>query len=223
MKKCSCLLFLIAFFMITTAMQNPARQKIVFFGDSITQMGTNEGGYIRLMQKMLEEKGKASDYELLGAGVGYNKVYDLFLRLEKDVVAQKPQTVLVWIGVNDVGHKLNGTGTDADKFEAFYNAIINRLKEINAKVILVTPAVIGERTDCTNQLDGDLNRYAQIVRKLAAQHGCGLIDMRKRFMEYNQLHNTDNQEKGILTTDGIHLSEQGNKLVADIIFKSLNM
>ena len=216
-------MWLVALFVMTAAMQTPAKQRIVFFGDSITQMGVNEGGYIKLIGKKLDEKGKAPAYDLLGAGVGYNKVYDLFLRLEKDVVAQKPQVVLIWIGVNDVGHKSIGTGTDADKFEAFYNAIINRLKEVNAKLVLVTPAVIGERTDCTNAMDGDLNRYAQIVRKLAAQHNCGLVDMRKQFMAYNLVHNTDNQEKGILTTDGIHLSEQGNKLVADVIFKALNL
>jgi lysophospholipase L1-like esterase len=56
-------------------------------------------------------------------------VYDLYLRLEEDVLKKRPDVVVIWIGVNDVWHKtILGTGTDADKFEKFYTAIINKLK-----------------------------------------------------------------------------------------------
>jgi len=41
---------------------------------------------------------------------------------------------VIWVGVNDVWHKtLLGTGTDADKFEKFYQAIIKKLKDKNIK------------------------------------------------------------------------------------------
>ena len=75
----------------------------------------------------------------------------------------------IYIGVNDVWHKrTSGTGTDADKFEKFYNAIIKKLKTANMKIVLCTPAAIGEKTDFTNELDGDLNKYSNIIRNIAA-------------------------------------------------------
>jgi len=191
------------------------KTRIVFFGDSITQMGANQGGYITKMQDMLEKNGKASQYELIGAGIGGNKVYDLYLRMDSDVVAKNPDVVIIWVGVNDVWHKASsGTGTDADKFEKFYTAIIKKLQARNIKVVLVTPSTIGERTDFTNQQDGDLNFYSNIIRRLAQTYNCKLVDLRKDFRNYGLKNNPDNKESGILTIDRVHLNEQGNKFVA---------
>ena len=200
-------------------MKNPTR--IIFFGDSITEMGVQKDGYIDKMHSYLINKGLNSQFELIGAGIGGNKVYDLYLRLEEDVLSKNPDVVIVWVGVNDVWHKVWGTGTDADKFERFYNAIINKIKAGGAEVILCTPAVIGERTDYTNQLDGDLNLYSQIIRDLAAANQCKLVDLRQLFLEYNLNNNTQNLEKGILTTDGVHLNDEGNQLAADAMLNAL--
>ena len=54
-------------------------KKIIFFGDSITRAGVNPGGYITVLKDMYEKAGNTS--ELIGAGIGGNKVYDLFLEL----------------------------------------------------------------------------------------------------------------------------------------------
>ncbi len=194
--------------------QKPVR--IVFFGDSITEMGAKPGGYITRIGDALTQKGLAAQYDLVGAGVGGNKVYDLYLRMEDDVLAKKPDVVLIWIGVNDVWHKTtSGTGTDADKFEKFYTAIINKLLDRHIRVILCTPAVIGEKTDFTNQQDGDLNSYSQIIRNLAQKYHCGLVDLREIFHNYELKNNPGNVDKGVLTRDRVHLNEKGDQLVAD--------
>ncbi|WEK33750.1 MAG: GDSL-type esterase/lipase family protein [Candidatus Pseudobacter hemicellulosilyticus] len=198
------------------------KERIIFFGDSITQAGTGPSGYITILGKVLEQKGLADKYELIGAGIGGNKIYDLYLRVEEDVLAKKPNTVVIWVGVNDVWHKQSsGTGTDADKFEKFYTALIKKLQAQNIKVILCTPAAIGERTDFTNQLDGDLNKYAQLIRNLAAANKTGLVDLRKTFLDYNLSNNPRNEEKGILTSDRVHLNDKGNNLVAEEMFKGI--
>jgi lysophospholipase L1-like esterase len=198
------------------------KQRVVFFGDSITQAGVEAGGYITKIGEQLSKKGAAAQYELLGAGISGNKVYDLYLRLESDVLAKNPDIVVIWVGVNDVWHKTShGTGTDADKFQKFYVAIINKLQAKNIRVIVTTPAAIGERTDNSNPQDGDLNFYSNIIRRLAKEKGCGLVDLRKTFLEYNRAHNTANKESGILTTDRVHLNEAGNTVVAEEMLKAL--
>lgn len=196
--------------------------KVIFFGDSITEQGAKPGGYITRIADALTQKGIANQYDLTGAGVGGNKVYDLYLRMDDDVLAKNPDVVFIWIGVNDVWHKATyGTGTDADKFERFYTAIINKLLDRHIRVILCTPAVIGERTDFTNQQDGDLNAYSQIIRNLAQKFHCGLVDLREMFHNYELQNNPGNVEKGILTLDKVHLNEKGNQLVADKMLEQL--
>lgn len=216
-------LLLVLFAAMTVLMSLRSKtQKVVFFGDSITEMGAKPGGYIVRMKEALEKKGVGSDYDLIGAGIGGNKVYDLYLRMDDDVLAQNPDVVFVWVGVNDVWHKAtSGTGTDAGKFEKFYTAIINKLLDKHIRVLLVTPAVIGEKTDFTNQQDGDLNAYAQIVRNLAQKYHCGLVDLREAFHTYDLKNNPGNKESGILTLDKVHLNDAGNQLVADTMLEAL--
>ncbi|MES2874434.1 MAG: SGNH/GDSL hydrolase family protein [Bacteroidota bacterium] len=200
-----------------TSMQLQKPVKVVLFGDSITQAGVRPGGYISIMQQ------SQKDFELIGAGIGGNKVYDLFLRMEDDVLKLKPDVVVIYVGVNDVWHKqTHQTGTDPDKFITFYSAMIRKMQSAGIKVILATPAVIGERTDFSNPQDGDLNSYSKMIRNLARQYNCGLVDLRKEFLAYNLLNNPENKESGILTTDRVHLNPVGNKLVADLMMKALN-
>lgn len=203
-----------------TTMPKPTR--IVFFGDSITEAAVKPGGFIVQLRDSLSAANRAADYDLVGAGISGNKVYDLYLRLETDVLDRRPDQVFIWVGVNDVWHKrLLGTGTDADKFQRFYTALIKKMQAQGIRLVLCTPACVGEKTDCTNALDGELNQYSQIIRNLAAEYGCAVCDFRRAFLEYNQQHNPQNLEKGVLTTDGVHLNETGNTLVAKMMLELL--
>ncbi len=221
MKRIYGSLFLFLVLTILLAMTTQKKTKVIFFGDSITQMGINPGGYIVAMDEDLKAKGLQSKYDLVGAGIGGNKVYDLYLRMDEDVLAKNPDIVIIWVGVNDVWHKTSGTGTDADKFEKFYVAIVKKLQAKNIKVIVATPAVIGERTDYSNQQDGDLNYYSNIIRKIAKEYNTGLVDLRKDFRDYDLKNNPDNKESGILTVDRVHLTSTGNKFVAQKMLEVL--
>lgn len=222
MRKTILLLFVLSTAIFSfTKMQ--AKKKILFFGDSITQQGARPNGYIKKFDSLLNEKGLASKYETIGAGISGNKVYDLYLRMDDDVLAKNPDAVVIWIGVNDVWHKTTkGTGTDPDKFEAFYNAIIKKLKARNIAVYLCTPSSIGEKNDFTNPLEGDLNNYSAIIRKIAKDNNCPLIDLRQAFTNYLKDNNPENRDRGILTVDGVHLNTTGNIFVAQKMFDVLS-
>ena len=218
------LLLLTTFFacMFILSFKTDKKKKIIFFGDSITQAAVNKGGYIDLMNNMLQQKGIDQQYELIGAGIGGNKIYDLYLRIEKDVLDKQPDVVVIFVGVNDVWHKASsGTGTDYDKFGNFYDAVVKKIQKMGAKVILVTPAAIGEKNDYSNTQDGDLNGYSNWIRNYASNNSLGLVDLRKIFHEYSLANNPTNVAKGILTSDGVHLNEKGNALVAAEMWKAL--
>jgi lysophospholipase L1-like esterase len=194
------------------------KKKVVFFGDSITEAAVQSHGYITVMQDMLEQQ-NITNYDLIGAGISGNKVYDLYLRMDDDVLSKSPNIVVIYVGVNDVWHKKTfGTGTDADKFEKFYRAIIAKLQASEAKVIICTPAAIGEKNDFSNELDGDLNKYCNIIRSMAEELHVPLVDLRKAFLDYEVKNNTGNADKDILTVDGVHLNDKGNQLVAELMW-----
>lgn len=198
------------------------KKKVVFFGDSITQMGVDKGGYIDLLKQDIAKKGLSDKYDIVGAGIGGNKIYDLYLRMDKDVLDENPDLVVIWVGVNDVWHKADfGTGTDYDKFGKFYDAVVKKIQAKGAKVVVVTPAAIGERNDFSNSQDGDLNMYSNWIRKFAAENKLGLVDLRKSFHDYSVANNPNNDEKGILTSDRVHLNAKGNAFVAEQMWNAI--
>src|SRR5262245_11098734 len=198
--------------------------RIVFLGDSITQAGVGPKGYVRLIKSHVADKHKDLGIEFIGAGISGNKVPDLQKRLDKDVLAKKPTLVVIYIGINDVWHgeKDPARGTPKDKYEAGLKDIIAKIKDAGARVVLCTPTVIGEKKAGTNSLDARLDEYADVSRAVAKDTGAQLCDLRKAFQDHLSKNNPDNKEKGVLTTDRVHLNEAGNKLVAETILSVID-
>ena len=197
------------------------RKKIVFFGDSITNLGARPGGYITLLSRLLKEAGFEYKYELVNAGVDGNLVLDLLERVDKDILAEGADIAVVFIGINDVWQKLNGGGTGEKEFEAAYEAIIKKLEAAAIKIILCTLTVIGERINLNNDQDYDLKKYSNIISDLATKYELPLVDFRQAFLSYNLIYNTQDLEQDILTIDKVHLSNRGNQLVAEEIWSVL--
>ena len=199
-------------------------EKIVFLGDSITQGGVGPKGYVTVVKNALAEKHKDLGIEVIGAGVSGNKVPDLQRRLEKDVLAKKPTLVVIFIGINDVWHgeMKPPAGTPKDKFEAGLKEVVGKIKDAGGRVVLCTPTVIGEKKIGSNDLDAQLDEYADITRAVAKATGSPLCDLRQAFADHLAKHNSDDKEKGVLTTDRVHLNEAGNKLVAETILATID-
>ena len=206
--------------------------KIVFLGDSITQQAEDfEDGFISIIrQNLVQDK-----FELVGKGISGNKVSDLLTRYKSDVLDLNPDIVFIYIGINDVWHKYDfGTGSDIDLYEKGLRTIISDIKSLGSKIVLCTPTVIGENTgdfvlgnqfkdvETMEKMNGDLDTFSEVVRKLSNEYETELLDLRKIFMDYLAENNINNDAAGILTTDGVHLNERGNKLIADQMIKFIN-
>ena len=229
MKKLSLIILV-----IMTACNNST--KVVFLGDSITQQGENfegEGTYKGFITSLRENV--SQEVELINKGIGGNKVPDLLLRYNDDVLKLKPNIVFIYIGINDVWHKYDwGTGSDIDIYEKGLRKIITDIKAVGAKIILCTPTVIGENNgefklnnnfkdiDTMEIMNKDLDAFSDVVRNLSSEFNTDLLDLRKKFMEYISENNDQNMPKGVLTSDGVHLNNEGNKLIADEMIKFLN-
>ena len=210
--------------------------KVVFLGDSITEAGESiegEGTYKGFITSLRENV--SQEVELINKGIGGDKVSDLLLRYNDDVLKLKPNIVFIYIGINDVWHKYDwGTGSDIDIYEKGLRKIITDIKAVGAKIILCTPTVIGENNgefklnnnfkyiDTMEIMNKDLDAFSDVVKNLSSEFNTDLLDLRKKFMEYISENNDLNMSKGVLTSDGVHLNNEGNKLIADEMIKFLN-
>ena len=229
---------------------NEDEMKIIFLGDSITEAGVydkqvgiesngelvypNYTGFITFLSQSTPENTK-----LIGKGISGDKVSDLLTRYKKDVIDLNPDIVFIYIGINDVWHKYDfGTGSDIDLYENGLRQIISEIQKTGSKVVLCTPTVIGENYGdftLTNQyieqyrdaktmesMNNDLDAFSDVVRNLSSEYNTDLIDLRKIFMSYISENNPNNNPSGILTYDGVHLNDQGNKLIADQMINFIN-
>ncbi len=213
---------------------NSSNKKVIFLGDSITQNAVIDSedfkGFISLLEENVNQ-----NTELIGKGIGGDKVSDLLTRYRDDVIKLNPDIVFIYIGINDVWHKYDyGTGTDIDLYENGLRQIINDLKENGVEIILCTPTVIGENKGeftLVNQfkdietmeiMNNDLDDYSDVIRKLSKEFDTKLLDLRKIFMQFISENNPENKSKGVLTTDGVHLNNLGSKLIADEMIRFIN-
>ena len=187
---------------------------IAFFGDSITQAGARPGGYCRLIGEAIAKQRPELGVKIVYAGISGHKVPNLQGRLDRDVLSKKPTVVFIYIGINDVWHSTSGRGTPKDKFDAGLRDLIKKITASGARVILCTPSTIGEKTDGSNPLDAMLEDYSAVSRKVAADTGVTLCDLRNAFLNHLKKNNPENKRRGILTGDGVHLNGPGNQFVA---------
>jgi lysophospholipase L1-like esterase len=202
--------------MLLMSYRRETKKKIIFFGDSITEQGVLIGGYIEQINRLIEQEDLVKKYHTIAKGISGNKVYDLYLRIDEDVVVQSPNITVVFIGINDIWCKSsNGTGLDIIKFEKFYRAIIVKLLAINSKIILCTPTVIGEKKFGENLHDDDLLSYSVLILNLAKEYQIEICDLNQAFREFINQNNEENMHEGLLTIDGVHLNKLGNNIVAE--------
>jgi lysophospholipase L1-like esterase len=186
-------------------------QTIVFFGDSITQAG----GYIRILRDRLAADRPDLDVTLVNRGHSGYRVPMIRPLLQEEVLDMDPALVVIYIGINDVWHKANGGGTTPEDFEAGLRDMITRSHDAGVKVVLCSPSIIGEFPRGSNPLDADLEAYSAISRRVAAETGAVFCDLRTPFFEYLAEHKTDRSDRGVLTTDGVHMRPAGDALLIE--------
>jgi lysophospholipase L1-like esterase len=190
--------------------------RILFFGDSLTAQGIGPKGYVTLVRAALKKKHPDLDLDVTSVATGGHRVPDLLKRVDKDVLSKKPTIAFIQIGVNDAN-----AGHTPEKFKAGLEELIARLQKGGAKVILCSLTSLGEKHDGTNRIDKKLDALADVARTVAKEQKVPLNDLRKAFVAYWKEHNKDNKDRGILTYDGNHFNDVGQKFVAEQMLSKL--
>jgi len=208
-------------------------EKIAFLGDSITAGGWGSpAGYVRLVIAGLEANGIKA--EAVPAGIGGHKSDQMLARLDKDVLSKKPQWMTLSCGVNDVWHGPRGVPLDEDMakngayddkvgsrgtYKKNITAIIDQAQAAGVKPVLLTATVIKEQLD--SKENGLLVPFNAFLRELAKEKKIPLADLNAMFQERIKAENKPNEK--VLTSDGVHMNVEGNKLMAVGVLQALGL
>ena len=206
--------------------------RVLFLGDSITDAGGisrdwsaepfDGPGWLSHISRQAANRPDLQ-LQLVNRGIGGNRVPDLLARLQADVLDADPSVVVLYIGINDVWHTTSGAGTQEDDYTHGLAELVRTLGAAGIRVLLCTPSVIGEKTEGENDLDDLLTRYTAISRNTAMELGVPLCDLSAAFRAWLSSHNSGNVGSGLLTTDGVHLTDEGNRLLADTVAEALGL
>jgi lysophospholipase L1-like esterase len=208
--------------------------RVGFLGDSITENGwRNPAGYARLVVAGLKANGV--EVEAVPAGVSGNKSNDLLQRLDRDVLARKPQWMLLNCGVNDVWHGVKGVPlneiqasttkyerngpkeSEKGTYEKNITQIAERAQAAGVKVVILTATVIGE--NLAGEDNQRLAPYNDFLRRFASEKQIPLADLNARFQD--RIKAAGRAGENVFTVDGVHMNTEGNKVIARGVLQAL--
>ena len=200
------------------------KTKIVFFGDSITDMLRDRNypmgtvytlgvGYPHVVATSLSRKDPVG-YEIINQGISGNRVVDLYSRIKADVWNLKPDVLSVLIGVNDVWHELDGkNGVELDRFEKVYSMLVEDTLKVlpDVKIVLMEPFVLkGAATEAQYDQFLIVKEYAKAVKRIAEKYGTYFLPLQKKLDEYSAKYGVEPY-----LGDGVHPNTAGATLIGD--------
>ena len=192
--------------------------KVAFLGDSITRLGwKTPSGYVRLVIAGLEANGIR--IAPVPAGVAGNRSSEMLARIKRDVIAKKPDWMLLSCGVNDVCFGLSGTnGIALEPFKANITAMVEKAQSGGIKLMILTASPIGEIARSPG--NRALVPYNDFLRALAKEKNFPLADVNADMTA--ALKNFRNPETA-LTVDGLHPNAEGHKIFAACILRAFGL
>ena len=197
---------------------------IVAFGDSMTR-GHNappETVWVHLMGVALKERFGAAAPDVVNAGGNGNTSAEGLTRIDADVLSHQPALVLVEFGGNDGTNDLT-RHVEVPDYRANLHTIHRKVTAIGGTISLITfPPVVDRWHSLFNHpyfvpfggLDKNLDPYREATREEAVRLGVQCFDMDAIVRAAAE---TRGWETLILTADGVHFTDAGNRLVADAI------
>jgi lysophospholipase L1-like esterase len=220
----------------TRSFENMSKTRIAAFGDAVTmgtsakldvfhdcfQYGTTTVNMVRETQtwRSITERiltdWVEGDVEVINAGVAGEPSQKGLARMERDVLSQSPDIVLVMFGAEDAL-----AGVEPAAFRENLKKIVEGIAARNARPVLMTPTPISERmtaSGCTltkvRRQQERLSDLAQAVRKLAEEKFLPLIDLNRTFLDTRLVY--DHLYEGWLP-DGVAQSGMASFVAGELL------
>ena len=180
--------------------------KIVALGDSLTYGWMVERGYIEVFDEMLKFKYPHASFEIVNRGLPGDTARGGFFRIQKHVIDEKPNLVLIQFALNDA---LSGF-TPQDFYDTMKH-IVSSVEETQAEILLLTSPLI----------------YDEFMMKLARPYYDKIVSLGNersivvaRVDKYwEEQINAGVKHKSLVQADLAHPTDAGHRLMAEAVMQ----
>jgi lysophospholipase L1-like esterase len=190
---------------------------ILFQGDSITDGGRQGGNdynhtmgqdYDYIISAQIGCQFPDRNLTFVNRGNSGNKVTDLAGRWQNDTLNLKPTFLSILVGINDA----SDSSSTPESYEATYDKLISDTIAAlpNVRIVLGEPFVlpVGSKKNNYETFRERLDKYQEVVARLADKYHLPIIHYQKAFDEACQLAPADHW-----SWDGIHPTYAGHGLM----------
>lgn len=200
------------------------RRVALFQGDSITDAGRDRiitranspralgNGYAEIAASGVLRTTRDVDWRFYNRGVGGNRLSDLQARWSRDTLALRPDLLSVLIGVNDIWRTRTGRPADLlESFEQQYTDLLASTREAlpETRLVVMEPYVLR-----CGMVDAswfpDLDEMRAATARVAARTGAVFVPLQDALDEA-----ASGTGPTQWTSDGIHPTDAGHRLIAE--------
>lgn len=198
---------------------------LLFLGDSITDCNhyfdpENLGyGYVRMISEQINTPDK--NYQVLNKGNDGFTVPSVRRLWKRSCLNLKPDFITILIGINDLA-VIKNTGITLSvglaEFREQYQALIDDIRMMtDSSILLMEPFIFPWPAEYT-AWEEDLHTLSNLIQELAVKNTLSFLPL------WDELRTTAKSEGySEITTDGIHLTPNGHKLIASKWLETASM
>jgi len=197
-----------------TALKGRTEVTIVVFGDSVSGgrsysvTGTSYGSF---MKPMVEEL-LGSRVSMINSCEEGRTFKTAIRRVQEDILSFRPDVVFLMLGLEDSLRR----GLIQPVFKDQVDDLLKMLQEHSVFVIVMTPVGFRDIKSKDDPRYQRLREFDDIIAYSAAYHHYPFIDIR---VHMEDILKSDPVKYKAMFSDQIHLSENGQKMIADFIMK----
>lgn len=186
--------------------QEPASHRVVFFGDSITDIWKLDRDF----------PGK----HYINRGIGGQTTSQMLVRFRQDVIDLKPKVVVILAGTNDIA---GNTGYISDRdIEANYKTMSELAKLHHIQLVMASILPVHNYTESAQELYAQrpaerINNLNRWLKSWSEQNGIIWLDYGSALQDSSGKLSRDYSD------DGVHPTEKGFKVMAPLAEKAVNV
>lgn len=197
--------------------------RIVFAGDSVTDMGSEqpvgEGlfdnlgrSYVRIIENMLSAYYPEIKVRVTNSGVSGNTSRDLLARFERDVVNLNPNWVSICIGINDVWRQFDSPAQPdcavcPSEYRENLIKMIEKIKDRVKGIFILSPYYMESNPE--DMMRSRMDEYVAICKELSQKYSCTFVDFQKMYEDYCKIRHSS-----YIAWDRVHPNQVGATLMA---------
>ncbi|OGV54418.1 MAG: hypothetical protein A2017_03830 [Lentisphaerae bacterium GWF2_44_16] len=205
---------------------------IVGFGNSITEAKTRmpdeNKRWLKILERKLSEFCADADFTVINSGIGGNSAREAMARFDRDVLAHSPDYVLLEFGGNNNDPARPERRVPPEEFRGLLKRFREGLPAKTKVVVITFPPVFRDLHSYWKNplhmeyLQSSLEKmgveaYIKITKEFAEKSGYPLYDFHRELLELGKINGREKYTQD----DGVHLTEDGNMVLAEGVFEKL--